>query len=325
MWQDFCVGHLDDAETDANTLLRLGDDLKQLTYHNEARVLLGRIGQLRGDHDGAREQLRRVIPPAGRDDRGTPFLQRYAQALLAASEGDAATALRTVHTMLEPGRFPRHRWRWQPTWFLEITPIAVASGDRDLSDRLATEADELAGRNPQVRTNAGVATLVRGLVDGDLAGMEHGAELLHDAPRPSIRATAGLELGRALLADGNREQGVAVLDEAWSTFTSMGAHGRAHAVQLLLQDTGIRRRRWASAPDRPALGWESLTPAEHRVARLIADGHTNRSAAAELVLSANTIATHIRSIFRKLDVKSRVQLANVVHEKAQSMGSRDSL
>jgi DNA-binding CsgD family transcriptional regulator/tetratricopeptide (TPR) repeat protein len=318
MWQDFCVGHLDDAETDANTLLRLGDDLKQLTYHNEARVLLGRIAQLRGEHDDAREQLRRVIPPAGRDDRGTPLLQRYAQALLAASEGDAATALRTVHTMLEPGRFPRHRWRWQPTWFLEITPIAVAAGDRELAEQFATMAGELAGRNPQVRTNAGVADVVRGLVDGDLAPMERGVVLLRDSPRPSIRATACLELGRVLLADGNREHGVAVLDEAWGTFTAMGAHGRAHAVQLLLQNSGVRRRRWASAPDRPALGWESLTPAEQRVARLIADGHTNRSAAAELVISSNTIATHIRSIFRKLDVKSRVQLANVVRERAQS-------
>lgn len=189
MWQDFCVGHLDDAETAANTLLRLGDDLKQLTYHNEARVLLGRIAQLRGEYDTARDQLRRVIPPAGHADRGTPFLQRHAQALLAAAEDDPATALRTVHAMLQPERFLRHRWRWQPTWFLEITPIAVAGGDAKLAGELAGQAQELADRNPAVQTNAGVAALVGGLVDGDLARMDHGTALLRDSPRPSIRAT----------------------------------------------------------------------------------------------------------------------------------------
>jgi DNA-binding CsgD family transcriptional regulator len=46
------------------------------------------------------------------------------------------------------------------------------------------------------------------------------------------------------------------------------------------------------------------------VAVLIAEGHTNRSAAAELALSVNTIGTHLRLVFTKLGVQSRVQLAN---------------
>jgi DNA-binding NarL/FixJ family response regulator len=95
----------------------------------------------------------------------------------------------------------------------------------------------------------------------------------------------------------------------------MGATGQADVARKLLQRSGHQRRRWESAADRPAQGWDALTPAEQRVARLIADGHTNRSAAAELFISSNTIATHIRAIFRKLDVRSRVQLANAVHER----------
>jgi DNA-binding NarL/FixJ family response regulator len=53
---------------------------------------------------------------------------------------------------------------------------------------------------------------------------------------------------------------------------------------------------------------------ERRVALLIAEGHTNRSAAEELVLSPSTISTHLRAVFTKLDVHSRVQLANLVRE-----------
>ncbi len=45
---------------------------------------------------------------------------------------------------------------------------------------------------------------------------------------------------------------------------------------------------------------------------MVLDGHANRSAAAELVLSPNTVATHLRSIFGKLQVTSRVQLTRAV-------------
>ena len=66
--------------------------------------------------------------------------------------------------------------------------------------------------------------------------------------------------------------------------------------------------------DRAQFGWKSLTETETKVARLIAEGHTNRSAAAELFVSVNTISTHLRSVFSKLDVNSRVQLTRLVLE-----------
>jgi DNA-binding CsgD family transcriptional regulator len=60
----------------------------------------------------------------------------------------------------------------------------------------------------------------------------------------------------------------------------------------------------------PTTGWDSLTKAERRVATLISQGHTNRSAASSLGVSANTVSTHLRAVFAKLGVQSRVQLAN---------------
>ena len=47
---------------------------------------------------------------------------------------------------------------------------------------------------------------------------------------------------------------------------------------------------------------------------LIAAGHTNKAAAAELDVSINTVATHLRAVFAKLGVRSRVQLANVLRD-----------
>jgi DNA-binding CsgD family transcriptional regulator len=66
------------------------------------------------------------------------------------------------------------------------------------------------------------------------------------------------------------------------------------------------------APSAGRSGWARLTAAERRVAQLVAAGLTNREAAAELFLSPHTVDYHLRHIFRKLDIDSRVQLARMV-------------
>lgn len=64
-------------------------------------------------------------------------------------------------------------------------------------------------------------------------------------------------------------------------------------------------------PRRPRFGWLALTDSEVRVVRLVVQGHTNRAAAAALFVSVNTVSTHLRSIYIKLEVNSRVQLTRV--------------
>ncbi|MFD8726312.1 response regulator transcription factor [Streptomyces sp. NPDC059629] len=70
-------------------------------------------------------------------------------------------------------------------------------------------------------------------------------------------------------------------------------------------------QRWGGEQTR---GWTALTPAEQRVAALISVGYTNKAAASRLGVSINTVGTQARSIFAKLGVQSRVQLANHLHE-----------
>ena len=52
-----------------------------------------------------------------------------------------------------------------------------------------------------------------------------------------------------------------------------------------------------------------LTPAERRVAALVADGRTNREVAAALVLGERTVETHLTRIYAKLGIRSRTELA----------------
>jgi DNA-binding CsgD family transcriptional regulator len=66
---------------------------------------------------------------------------------------------------------------------------------------------------------------------------------------------------------------------------------------------------------RPVCGWESLTDTEHNVADLVAQGLTNRQVAGRMFLSPHTIDFHLRQIFRKLDISSRVDLTRQVVER----------
>jgi DNA-binding CsgD family transcriptional regulator len=87
--------------------------------------------------------------------------------------------------------------------------------------------------------------------------------------------------------------------------------GVVTAAVLRLQPT-------SSAPDSAStrgnrsFGWGSLTDTERSVSELVADGLTNRQVAERLFVSRYTVDFHLRSIFRKLDLNSRVELARVV-------------
>ncbi|WP_141585775.1 helix-turn-helix transcriptional regulator [Actinomadura sp. WMMA1423] len=85
-----------------------------------------------------------------------------------------------------------------------------------------------------------------------------------------------------------------------------------HTVSEAVPDLGsaaVRRRSRRPPTASPAEGWSALTPAERRVAVLVAEGATNRQVAERLFLSPATVGTHVMHAFRKLGVNSRVELA----------------
>jgi DNA-binding CsgD family transcriptional regulator len=69
----------------------------------------------------------------------------------------------------------------------------------------------------------------------------------------------------------------------------------------------------------PTIGWASLTQTEHRITNLVAEGLTNRQVGKEIFVSRHTVDSHMRHIFRKLDISSRVQLTRMAAEHSTAL------
>jgi len=117
-------------------------------------------------------------------------------------------------------------------------------------------------------------------------------------------ARARLLYGEWLRRERRRLDAREHLRIAFDFFSDSGMEAFAERARIELRATGERARK------RTVDTVDQLTPQEAHVARLAAQGHTNREIAAELFISPSTVEYHLRKAFRKLDVKSRTQLAS---------------
>jgi ATP/maltotriose-dependent transcriptional regulator MalT len=125
--------------------------------------------------------------------------------------------------------------------------------------------------------------------------------------------------GPALAQTGERDRAAAELQRAARDLEECGAVRYRDEAERELRKLGHRIHRRTRPGSADGTGLESLTERELQLARLVVDRKTNAEIAAELFLSQKTVETHLRNIFGKLDVSSRVELARAV-ERAESAG-----
>jgi DNA-binding CsgD family transcriptional regulator/tetratricopeptide (TPR) repeat protein len=118
--------------------------------------------------------------------------------------------------------------------------------------------------------------------------------------------------GRALAQAGKADSAKAELERAVAALNRCGALRYRNEAERELRKLGhsIHRRTRPGKTD--GIGVGSLTERELQIARLVVDRKTNAEIAAALFLSPKTIETHLRNIFRKLNVFSRVEVARAV-------------
>jgi DNA-binding CsgD family transcriptional regulator/tetratricopeptide (TPR) repeat protein len=316
MWQDFNLGRLDDAEAGSQTLLDLAQQLGNHVHTLDAITIRVAIALMRGDIETAATHLHLADDVTDADDQVRGPGVTVMRGWYAAARGDLSSALDILRPVVDGAADARAYWPLWPCWIGLFYRLGQAAGDHEFAAAAQQRAEAATRCNPGVASFEGVSLTLRGLASQDLNVLRHAVDVLARCPRPVLRACGADAYGRALVAAGHSADGLAQLDRAWDEYHHMGAHALRAEVQRAMREAGARRTKWptTAAAAASATGWGSLTEAEKRVATLVSAGHTNKAAASKLGVSINTVGTHLRAVFAKLDVQSRVQLANLLHE-----------
>jgi DNA-binding CsgD family transcriptional regulator len=191
-------------------------------------------------------------------------------------------------------------------WALtELIEAAVRLGQPERARRAferIQETTRAAGTDWALGIEARLGAL---LSDGDDAEALY-LEAISRLGRTRIRvqlARTHLLYGEWLRRERRRLDAREQLRTAHEFFRDAGMEAFAERARLELEATGERARK------RTVNTLDQLTPQETQIARLAAQGETNRAIAAHLFISASTVEYHLRKAFRKLGVKSRTQLA----------------
>lgn len=193
-------------------------------------------------------------------------------------------------------------------WRAEAVMAHRALGDTDAAVELAAQNLDLARKFGAPRSIA-LALRMAGLVaDGDncLQLLAEAAELLDDSPAELERAYCLIDYGAALRRAGQRKQALEPLRAGLDLAARCGAEPLASRAIEELHTIGARPRRTATT------GPDALTASELRVARIAADGATNREIAQTLFLSKRTVEVHLTNTYRKLGIDTRQQLRSAI-------------
>jgi DNA-binding CsgD family transcriptional regulator len=298
------LGALPDADGAARIALRVlreGDFAPGMAV----AAIAAEIAIEAGDLDEAQELLRLATPgPPGL----LSVLVPAATGRLCLARGDAVRALACFESciaMLSPD-----------VWGIQIRDVGylharsgaaqalLLAGERERACVLA-ESELADARMLGTRRALGIAMRVAGLARGGapgLAMLEESVGILRESPARLERAKSLAELGAALRRAGHRQAARPLLTEALDLAAGCAARPLADRARTELTAAGGRPRR------ERRYGVAALTPSELRVARLAAEGRTNREIAHSLYVTIKTIETHLAHAYAKLGISRRFDL-----------------
>ncbi|KUN18790.1 hypothetical protein AQJ23_39360 [Streptomyces antibioticus] len=273
----------------------------------EAALVAGLLQAATGDREAARERLRF----AGRDDQQR-IEATAALARLCLDDGDIEEAVRLTDRFAEvtvgSGLWSR------AVEFAPVRTAALAAAGRlgFASDVVNGLGEALGDREaPAAQASLVLCRAILAEAEGRLveaAALFDGTAAAWEAlPRPYDALLARERSARCLVGAGREEEGLPLLPEVARRLAELGARNDADRIGRFLAG----RRHGLAVPrgrGRPGYG-KRLSPRELAVARLLVAGMTNRQIADALTVSAQTVASQVKSAMRKLDVASRTALA----------------
>jgi ATP/maltotriose-dependent transcriptional regulator MalT len=217
---------------------------------------------------------------------------------------------------------------WRPTYLEALARGELAAGRLEEARRAAQTAADLGARLGLSLTNAHAkrAQAAVALAEGDPErAAEHALESAATAdtgiPGAEIAAARARALaGRAFAAAGDRDAAIEQFERAEADLDRLGAARFRDEVVHELRRLGRRPRHRPAPGDPESDGIAALSERERQVAELVADRRMNKEIAAELFLSEKTVESHLRNVFMKLGVSSRVEVARVVDRARVTQG-----
>ena len=305
----FVTGEWHDAVQGLEDGLRVAAEFGQSVLGAPANATVALIDLGRGDIGAAGQR----IAPFGAELRsGAPRfgteMVAYVAALIAEVQHDLPAAFTILRRTWEfaAAQRNRHSDRYLAP---ALVRVALELGETAVARAVANRAEQGAKLAPEVATVQAAAVRCRGLVDGDPSALLEAVEFARRGPRVLDLAVACEDAAMVLAGAGRADEAKALLIEAFERYEAIGAKAWAARVTAALRRLGVRRGVRGTRL-RPVQGWESLTPTEVSVSRLVAEGLTNREVAQRLYMSPHTVNTHLRHVFGKLGIASRAGLAS---------------
>jgi DNA-binding CsgD family transcriptional regulator len=305
---EYRTGRLREAESDSRYAIEItpGTGWAARTYALAflVDVLLDR---------GRPEEAARVLAESDTPETGPPLLpylvlrQNRGRMRIALGEVAAGGAdMRAAAQGFASRSFGPCLWPWRSHQALELArldePAAAA--------RLAREEAGLAHAFGAPRAR-GISLRTLGLIERGERGigsLREAVEVLGPSPAVLEHARALIDLGALLRREGHRTDALARLKEGVDLAHSCAATGLIETGRAEMVMAGARPRRDAGH------GRDALTAGELRVARMAADGSTNREIAQALFVAVRTVETHLTHVYQKLGIESRDGLAAALRD-----------
>jgi DNA-binding NarL/FixJ family response regulator len=295
----FALGRHDDAVSDLQESAELARESGQPGLAGGNLALLAVLAAVHGDAATARLRVReaRRDPTASPGGRGWA-LSEWALATVDLLAGRDQEAVRRLVPLMSTGHLIVR---------IAATPFAVEAAVRAGETRFAEELVEAfdlwaphTGNPDWLALSARCHALTTGDDEHFARAIDAHAQGSSEFERARTELLYGSRLRRRRRPVRAREH----LRSALDTFQRLDRAWWADRVAAELRAAG-------DAPSRPRER-RSLTPQQTQIAELVASGATNREVAAKLFLSPRTVDHHLRNIFTRLEIRSRVDLARLM-------------
>ena len=301
-----------DLVTSADEAMRLADQTGRSLWGAAGRIGVATLGVLRGGPssdvadaallaDAEAVALRPSVPMST-----LLAAVQLARGLAELGAGRHDHAYGQLRRVFEPGDPAHHQV--QQIWTLGyLADAAIATGRTDDARALLTQLEALAGQDASPATAVALEYSRAVLAEDEAAEQLFRAALDGSARRSRWhRARVELAYGSWLRRHRRSVESRTLLRDARTAFEGLGARDWAVRADQELRATGEQGRRAG------ADAAEALSAQESEIARLAAEGLSNREIAQRLYLSHRTVGSHLYRIFPKLGVTSRAQLGAVL-------------